>query len=370
MKKILGLILIFLCSFEITFAIEEVVLDEKDILQLNVETAEKQEKTEALANKNKPLLYDYLHHEFSEGAIRDITFFGAYQGSVSANFFENDYSTTYQNGFADVGIVGNFREQPLDFKIMFNTRQLDNMSYLQGFISDLYIATNAIPHHRVLIGNSRTPIGVEGGSSSYTLPFVSRSQISRNFGNVRAKGIKVIGTYDFIDYNLGIYNSDRFFRDFFPGVEFTGWINLYPLAKTNNKYGKLTIGGGLNAGHNDFNYTVAGAYVGYEYKKLTLNFEAAIADGYNGSVGKSQNKASGFYSTVAYKLTDKIQLLARYDQFNPNRELSGNIIKEYTAGVNYFIKGDALRLILNYIYRVDPNSQNSNRILFATQVLL
>ena len=49
----------------------------------------------------------------------------------------------------------------------------------------MYVATNKIPHHRLWIGNTRPPVGMEGGYSPYALPFVSRSQISRNFGNTR-----------------------------------------------------------------------------------------------------------------------------------------------------------------------------------------
>lgn len=50
-------------------------------------------------------------------------------------------------------------------------------------------------------------------------------------------------------------------------MEFDGWINLKPLAKTNGKYGKLTTGGGVITGRrNSTDYFISGAYLGYEYK--------------------------------------------------------------------------------------------------------
>lgn len=319
---------------------------------------------------DRPLLEDKLRIKFSEGPVESLTFFGAYQGSISANFNPQGYSTTYNHtGFIDTGAVGKFKDGVTDFKFMFNLRPQNDRTFFQNLLSDNYIATNAIPHHRILVGNSRTPIGMEGGQSSYTLPFIARSQISRNFGGIRAMGVKVIGDYDLVEYNIGGYSSDRWFQEFVPGVEFTGWVNLKPLGKTDGRYGKLVVGGGLNAGQRDTSYTVGGAYLGYEYKNLLINVEGAIADGYNGPE-ISTNKASGFYSTVAYKVTPRLQLLARIDQFDPNRNVTGDMRREYTAGINYYVKGQALRLILNYVFYELESEMNGSRIFFATQVLL
>ncbi len=98
-------------------------------------------------------------------------------------------------------------------------------------------------------------------------------------------------------------------------------------------------------------------------------FEYGIADGYNGSQVVNK-KAEGFYGIVGYKITPKFQVIARYDQFNPDRNISGDTRKEYTAGINYFIKGQALKLILNYVFCQNKNMPNSHRIMLGTQILL
>ena len=226
-----------------------------------------------------------------------------------------------------------------------------------------------IPHHKIIVGNSRNQVGVDGGASSYTLPFAMRSQIGRTFGNTRALGVRVVGDYPYVDYSLAVNSSDRFFRDFFPGAEFTGWVNVKPLSKVQEKYGNLVIGGGLNAGQNHTDYKVAGAYIGYKHKNFTANAEYSIADGYNG-VNISTDKASGFYTTLAYKITPKLQIVARYDQFDPNRDIANNDRREYSIGLNYFIKGQALRLLLNYVFCDYENSEKSHRIIMGTQILL
>ena len=190
-----------------------------------------------------------------------------------------------------------------------------------------------------------------------------------NFGNIRKLGVKIKGSYPYIDYDLGGYSSDTYFYSFFPGAEFAGWINFKPLAKTKNKYGKLVLGTGLTAGQNNTNYCVTGAYLGYEFRNFFANFEWAAANGYNGSKGISTKHAEGFYTTLAYKITPMLQLLTRYDQYKPDKNFSENI-KEYTVGLNYFIKGQALKLMLNYVYRNDEKQNNSHRIILGSQILL
>lgn len=316
------------------------------------------------------LLKDELTFYYDKGPVSKVQFYGAYQGSTNFRWSESHYdSTNYEYGFMQVGMMGKLKDDHTDFKLLFNPRPVDGLNYSQSFISDAYIVNNRIPHHRIVVGNSRNTVGFEGSSSSYILPFVARSQISRTFGNSRALGVKVLGNYSLVDYSLAVNSSDRYFHEFFPGAEFTGWVNFKPLGKTNGKYGRLTIGGGVNAGKNGSDYTVGGVYVGYKYKKLWTTFEYAIADGYNGKA-ISTKKAEGFYGTIGYKITPHVQLIARYDQFDPDRNKSGNLKREISAGINWFIKGQALRIILNYVYCMNQNSPDSSRIILATQFLL
>lgn len=315
------------------------------------------------------LLQEELTHRYKKGILHKTQIYGAYQGNLNGTFIGSDYDTDYDFGFMEAGVIGDFNDRKTSFKLQMNFKPSSNRSYLQGLVTDAYVMNKRIPHHKIIVGNSRNQVGMEGGMSSYVLPFAMRSQISRNFGNTRALGVRVVGDYRLADYSLALNSSDRFFREFFPGVEFTGWVNFKPLGKTDGKYGTLVLGGGLNAGHNNTNYTVGGAYASYRYKKFMTNFEYAIADGYNGTY-ISTDKATGFYSTVSYRLTQKLHILARYDQFDPNRDISDDLRREYSAGINYFIKGQALRIILNYVFCDNENREDSHRIILGTQILL
>lgn len=315
------------------------------------------------------LLKEELTFYPQKGAISKVQFYGAYQGDLSSSWQKGDYDFGYDYNYGQIGAVGKFRNTKTDFKVVLNPKPNNNFNYMQHFVAEAYLVNNNIPHHKVVVGFSRNQVGKEGGSSSYILPFVTRSQIARNFGSTRALGVRLIGNYSLLDYNFALNSSDRFFRDWFPGTEFTGWVDFKPLGKTDGKYGRLIIGGGLNAGKNVTNYTVGSLYVAYKYKKLWTNFEYGIADGYNGSA-VSTNKAMGFNGTIGYKIIPQLQVIARYDFFDPNRDTDHNNRQEYTAGINYFIKGQALRLILNYVFCQNQATQDSHRIIFATQLLL
>ena len=96
----------------------------------------------------------------------------------------------------------------------------------------------------------------------------------------------------------------------------------------------------------------------------------ANANGYNGSYGFSRKHASGFYTTIGYMLTKKLQILACYDQFDPDKTISNNNKREYTFGLNYFVKGQALRFILNYAFCQRDNASDSHKIMLGAQILI
>ena len=111
---------------------------------------------------------------------------------------------------------------------------------------------------------------------------------------------------------------------------------------------------------------------GYEYKKLFVNFEWANADGSNGGSSgvQSTKNSTGFYTTIGYRITPKLQILARYDQFDPDKNIRHNNRREYSVGLNYFVKGQALRLIVNYVFCQNDSAKDSHRIMLGTQILL
>ena len=390
MKKLMSLLLFFVLYLALPAvnAIEEVVLEVNSGIPVQDTSANakqantNQEKTlyEKIqdikareindTSKTYYLFDEILTKKFDNSIIESMRLFGYYRGNFQMNFYPTDNDLEYDYNDIDTGVTGKFRGGKAFYEARLRFTPQDNYNFLQFLPSNMYVATTAIPNHTIIVGNTRTPTGVEGSKSSTILPFVARSQISRNFGNTRKVGVRVKGDYSLIEYDLGGYSSDTYFRKFMPGAEFSGWMTLKPLGKTGGKYGDLKIGSGLTAGQNDIDYCVLGAYASYEYKKFFANFEWGKADGYNGAKTITSNKAEGFYTTLGYKITPKIQLVSRYDQYTPNLDNSNDIRREYSAGVNYYMKGQALKLMLNYVFCQNDISEDSHRLLLGTQILL
>lgn len=334
---------------------------------------------EVSAPSTKGLLEDTMKMTFEKGFIENIApwvdYNGCWTGAWSGDAYTN---STYGINFQDVGINGKFRtkDDPNSgkktvFRVMFNTgKEVAGNTYLQSFMADNYIMRYWTKDDQILVGYARTAVGLEGGESPFTIPFFARSQISRTYGNVRALGIKAQGTHKLYDYSAGIFSSGRFFKDFFPGQEFVLLGSIKPLGLTDGRYGKLTLGGSLDGGNAEARFFVAGAHAVYEYKRLKASFEYASANGSNGSTGFSANNSEGYYGTLAYRLTPRTQFLIRYDRFNPNKAAANNIRTEYTAGINYFVKGQALKLMVNYVYYTVDNGTYGSRIMAGTQIIL
>lgn len=385
MKIITKLLLIF-SFFGIilpSYAIEEVLLDisgessESHASVSKVAQKSLKEKIDEIkakevydTSKKHYLLEDILTKKFEKSPIDTFHLFAYYRGNLQMNFYPTDNDLEYEYNSIDAGFNGKFKDGKSFYEAKFRFAPQDRYTFLQYMPSNLYIGTRAIPNHTIVFGNVRTPNGYEGSTSSELLPFVARSQISRTFGNTRKLGMRIRGNYSLLEYDLGGFSSDTYFRKFMPGAEFASLMSLKPLGKTNGKYGTLKIGGGITAGENNSSYLVSTAYASYDYKKFFANFEYANADGYNGSRGISRNKAEGFYTTVGYKVTPKLQILGRYDQFTPNKNNSSDIRREYSAGVNYFLKGQALKLMLNYVFCQNDCFKDSHRIVIGTQIVL
>lgn len=327
---------------------------------------------EVSAASTKGLLEDTMKMTFEKGPVESIAPWIDYNGAFTNAWNGDTYAnSTYGINFCDVGINGKMKDGKTTFRVMISpVRYIEGNTYFQSLFADNYVIRKLGKHNSILVGNTWVPNGVESKESPLTIPFFARSQISRTYGTARAIGTKIMGDYKLAEYQFGGYSAERFFKDFFPGPEFAGIVSLKPLGLTNGKWGKLTMGGSMDAGNAESHFFVAGTHLIYEYKRLKASFEYASADGSNGSTGFSSNQSEGFYGTLAYRLTPRTQFLVRYDQFDPNKNKANDIRKEYTAGLNYFVKGQALKLMLNYVLYSVENGTYGSRIMAGTQFVL
>ena len=336
----------------------DVEFDDDDNLDFRLFT----EKTFA---KKKSVKFDNSFIDEISGELR-------FQGITSFEEKRGNLNTTFPfdiNAVAESKFGSKKYRFFTEYAFTRNTDDIGNAFF--GKFSNLYIERNFSKNHKMRVGVSRSPIGLEGSMSSFALPFAQRAQISREFGDAISTGISFIGNKGALEYNMGGYTSTRFTQGFKDGAEFIGRIGVKPFYKQEGSYFKnLKLYAGADVCHRGENYGVYSAALTYEYKKFLMNFEYAYADGSNGDYFDPR-KRQGFFATAGYNITPKLQLLARYDYFDRNLDESKNINHEYSVGINYFVFKQRLKFALNYVFSNDEKTNtNKNAIYFLTQFFI
>lgn len=261
------------------------------------------------------------------------------------------------------GITGNIAPN-LDYNatLLFN-RYFDGR--YKTVVGDMYIFSDKIPKHIVTLGLSRIPIGYEGAMAPAVVEVLNRAQIARNFnGDLRDAGLKITGNWKPVEYLVGIYNGKNDYKHDNDGnLDLATQLIFKPLYK-NPELGSLKLGGGYYTGRNTYHNDVLSFYGAYKLKKYEIIGEYEYSDGRYGGKGR---KSDGFYIHNTYFLTDKLQLLARYDQFDPNKKNSRDLITEYTLGANYYFFKNNLKLGINLVDVVNKANKDSRRIVTQLQ---
>ncbi len=317
-------------------------------------------------------LFNKNGYEFESGPIKNLKLGFYYLGTGTMLWPDRQWtSTKWKNGAAELTVITKFRNDKTSARVVYNfLRDIDGHpnKFMEKF-SELGIAHEFNKNNQVHVGQTwRLPIGVEGYLSPFNQDLPTKAQIGRTFSDTRSFGVRNIGNYKYVNYDIGLYDSTRYWTDFGNGVDFTGWVNFKPLANLDSKkYGSLTMGTGISTGKNLYSYTVAGGYLGYDYKRFHNKFEYSHANGYNAG-GQSRNEAEGFYNTVVIDLTKNLKLIGRYDFFNPNL-LKNKSAAEYTGGLTYVFK-NGFKVGVAYTYKQVNNGAHSNAISLQTQVKL
>lgn len=364
------------------FAIEEIEDSEKNSLgEIKLEVPEKhlfkellfENQDETLAQKIlQPKskywnLVDESGHEFESGPVKNFKI-GAYVRMDNEMSVKNgDFSDLVNFNSVELTTETLLRDDKTKLNVSYNfVRNLDYDNHFFQKFSNLYVDHNFTKNQAIRVGNARVPVGIEGGMSSSKILLIKRGQMYRNFADARSFGVRNIGKYKYAEYDIGWYDSSRFMNKMFQGSEFAGNVAVKPLAKFDGKYGDLKLGTSIDVGDAQHanHYSVYTAYAQYKKDKFYWDFEYAHA---NGSGGKyiDDTDGQGFFTTVAYKVTPKIELLGRYDYYKDFSK--SNPSQEFTAGVNFY-NNPHCKLVLNYVYKMaEKSSSDSHKIYIGTR---
>lgn len=328
---------------------------------LKVKVEQKQAKTQKSYKKT-----------FETGIVKEIEPVIAaqilYTGVLAEQESRKDLSR-FNFPFSAAGFKGKFRDDT-EYNFLVNfSKNISHEEYGKEILMEYYLTRKVAPNTKILLGQARVPIGMEGYLPPTVIPLISRAQIARTIGKTRDVGVQVSGNYKYFDTVVSLTDGTRYLRNVGTGKpDVATWVNFKPLA-AHPECGKLIVGGGYNGGKEKFNYNVVGAYAKYQKGKFAVDGEYSNANGYNGAAA-SANKAEGYYVTTFYDVTPKVQLLTRYDHFDPNKDVLKNSTQEYTVGATYFQKGHNLKYMINYTFVDHQNAFEKHRFSVATQFIL
>jgi phosphate-selective porin len=305
---------------------------------------------------------------------------------------------------ARINLTGDFAEH-FDFKIEGDFEQSDvgltirdatgrtlgsNSTRTEFGATDIYLNWHQFPEFQIKAGQYKAPFGLEQTTSDTKLFLTERSEVTSALTPERQVGVEIWGkpftnvwpeNKDFMTYWAGMFNGNG--RNITVNDNdqymYAGRIEVQALKAKIFKQ-DATVKFGANAlSSNDSPGTVlspAGTLRVNSDGSLSTFTAPAAAEregyGFDGSfhwgsfdlIGEYLSeryeprvtgrfpsfRAEGYYIQPSYFVVpEKLQLVAKYEHFNPAQVIDDNL-DSITGGVNYYIHGDDIKLMADYIH--------------------
>lgn len=219
-------------------------------------------------------------------------------------------------------------------------------------------------------GQFKVPYSTSFTISASELQFIERTQVDSNFRLDRDNGINLYGKVldSMLTYNIGAYNGEgRNKSNPDNGMLFAARLMFEPFGKyayhesDNEISDKLLMlvsaayavsndqAGSTNTNLNArlattalgiSNVTGSNAFVGTKYRGASVHGEYFNRVINPQTKSLSDETAEGYYVQGGYFVMPKtLEIAARYEYFEPNKDKAEDLRKEYGIGVNYFING-------------------------------
>jgi phosphate-selective porin len=305
-----------------------------------------------------------------------------------------------------ITVVGEFAEQ-FDFKLEGEFNQTDvgftvrdasgrtlgsNATRTAFGATDLFANWHAIPEMNVKVGQFKAPFGLEQLTSDTKLFAIERSLVTTALTPERQIGIMLWGKplthvwpeqKDLVNYSVGVFNGTGRNITVNDNNEFmyVGRVEVQALrSKILNQEATLKLGANAFSSRDDAGSTISGVLrensdgslssfnLPSPAERTAYGADAALRIGPFDLVGEYISerigtrrvagaaplftgfRADGYYIQPSYFLIPtKLQLMAKWESFNPG-QFSDDDIHSITAGVNYYLKGDEIKLLANYIH--------------------
>lgn len=245
---------------------------------------------------------------------------------------------------------------------------------------DAYTAYKFADYLKFQAGQFKVPLSYESLVSDSQLDFIDRSQVVEALAgrskdvignqNGRDLGIQVSGSFVklndqyLFDYTFGVFNGAGYdvTTDNNNHKDISARLGVHPIKG-------LDLGGSLYEGEDipaattkvPNPVTQARNRYGFDARYVTGPFSitAEYLHGTDASVHRD-----GWYAQAGYFVIPQIQLVAKYDTYDPSKTITTDRSTIYNGGVN-FVFNKWTKLAVDYLYRHEETTQIKNNIIEA-----
>jgi len=301
---------------------------------------------------------------------------------------------------ARLNAVGKFLEE-LDFKLEIELAgSIANTSALRAQLTDGYVNWNRYPEANLRVGQFKTPFGYEQLFNDPRLITIERSLVNDRLTQSRQLGMQIGG--DLLDkrlsYAAGAFNGTGANNNFNDDDRFLVAARLSGVlwrGKLLGQSASWSLGGDAYSSE-DTNVAQAADFgldstpstpdrdnifsgerrgTGFDTQLQVGRFDLwaeALRTEWEPASGRPRKsfESDGWYVQGSYYvIKDRLQAVLKAERFDPQSAADRDATEIGTAGLNWFLKGNDLKLLLNYL-RVRPEGQDDqDKLLARIQVI-
>ncbi|SDX52753.1 Phosphate-selective porin [Lutibacter oricola] len=307
-----------------------------------------------------------------------ITFFGYIQGQYSSEFLQPETTSSFHFKRARFGVRGRINRS---FSYYASLEASDFVSSDGNpYLLDAFITWDKHEWAKISMGSFKQPFSRDVATACHSLTTIDRSIVADQLvAPQRDYGLMLLGgsSKTKFRYSLALMNGTGL------GTKDTNKKKDVIGRATYQLLNFLNVGASFRYGYptnEDDDRTSYGFDALISYKKLSVQGEYIYDEGaYNlgadGGCGATPvilgDKRQGAYVMAAYKVSDKLQPVLKYEYFDADTDLKVSPISGYqemfTVGVNYFFH-KKVRLQVNYQIKEVDNNSDHDALLAQVQV--
>jgi phosphate-selective porin OprO/OprP len=319
-------------------------------------------------------------------------------GDKGDSRFANDNGRFYLRR-ARLNASGRFMED-FDFRLELDlSNNLSNTSAMRAQMTDGYITWTHYSAANIRVGQFKTPYGFEQLYSDTRLLTIERSLVNDRLTESRQVGAQLSG--DLLDkhlsYAAGVFNGNGVNNNFNDNNAFlkvgrisvTPWSGMVAGSKASwsvagNGYSSKDTGLAISDLGLDSTPTTPDKDGLFTGKRNAYGVDSQLVSGPfelwgeylnvrfepDSKIPQAKFTSAGWYGQAAvYLMPKRFQIVLKYETFDPNTDKNADDTKTATLGANYYIRGNDLKLMVDYLRSDIPGTTaKQNKVLARLQV--